>query len=176
MGLVVLGEGEAGVQVILEQRSLVSLDVSKKSLVNGGLEITSFLGYFLLLGSLGEELGSVSFLLNLASRERLISDLGDISALNVNLGTGSDCVDLVHTLERHTVDLVGSSDKQETGLQLLQEHNSLSSESAGKQNQNGTGLDALAELGSLGLLSSWLPLLILGWVPFELLDHCTLFV
>jgi len=59
-----------------------------------------------------------------------VNDFGDISTLGVDLGAGGDGVNLVHALEGHAVDLEGSADQKETGLELLEENNSVSSESA----------------------------------------------
>lgn len=46
-----------------------------------------------------------------------------------------------------------TSDQQQTALQLVEEHDSLSSESAGEEDEDGTGGDGRSKLGLLGYLS-----------------------
>ena len=50
----------------------------------------------------------------LAFGERGVSDLGEICAVDVNFGAGSDGVGLVDALNWNAVDLVGSGDQQES--------------------------------------------------------------
>ena len=77
-----------------------------------------------------EELLVLALLGSLFSLEESIVNLAHIDTSQLDLGAGSDGVGLVHSSEGHTIDLVGASHQEQAGCELLQEHNSLSSESA----------------------------------------------
>jgi len=62
--------------------------------------------------------------------EGCISDFGNVCACNIDLGAGGDGIHLVHTLERHAVDLEGSADEEETRSELFEENNSVTAISA----------------------------------------------
>ena len=96
----------------------------------------SLLGLLLGLLLLGEVVGSGNLL------EGLGVNTGDIHA-----GAGGDHVAGVDTAEGDTVDLEGTGDEENTLLEVLEENDTLTTEAAGEEDQNGTGLKALAELG-----------------------------
>ena len=168
MNRVVLGEGEAGAEVFLEEGSLVSLQVLEEGIIDGLLEGDALGGTGLLLvfveyvSALG--LGVLVF-------EGGVVDLGDVGTLHVDLGARGDGVNLVHALQGDTVDLEGSAHEEETVLELLEEHASLATVLSRGEDENGTGLDSLAQLGGARLLLAGLTLLVLSRVPVELLDH-----
>ena len=75
MGLVVLGEGEASAQILLEERGLVSLDILDECAIDGFLKGHAISRWGLLLGcSLGEESLGVSLLGLVISSESLVGD------------------------------------------------------------------------------------------------------
>lgn len=67
---------------------------------------------------------------------------------NGDLGGGGNNVGLVHPSEGDTVDLVGASDEEETGIKLLEEDNTLATESASEEDENGAGGYGRSEGGS----------------------------
>ena len=141
-------EGEAGGHVGLEHGSL--LDDGNELSIEAGLESLA----------LGSNLSLVFFSVGSSEHGNLLgsalafslleSGIGDafvnLDTGNVNLGLGGNDVGLIDTLDRDTVDLVGSSDEQQAALQLLQENDTATSETASKQDQNGTGSDRRAQL------------------------------
>lgn len=131
---VVLGQGESGANVLLDK---LILDVSEKGGVNRLLESLAGIRGGSLGGLIGEELGRLGGLLSLLLGEGLVGDLGSVNALKVDLGAGGDSVNLVDASHRHTVELEGTSDGEEAGLKVLQEHNSLASESTSEKDQYG---------------------------------------
>ena len=78
----------------------------------------------------------------------------NVNTGEIDLGGGSDGVNLVDALDGDTVDLVGSGDEEESGLESLEEDNSLASISAGEEDKNAAGGDAGADFGSFLNLSS----------------------
>lgn len=101
---------------------------------------------FLLLGVLAGSLG--------LGEVGVVDGLGDGNTGQVNLGRGSDNVGLSDSSQRDTVESEGTRDEQETRVQLLQEDNSLASESTGQEDKDGTGGDRGSELGLAGGLSA----------------------
>ena len=75
---------------------------------------------------------------------------GDLDTRNINLRTGGDDVCLIETSERNSVNFVGSRDEEKARLELLQEDNSLSSESTREHDKHGSGSDGFTKLGRLG--------------------------
>jgi hypothetical protein len=71
----------------------------------------------------------------------------------INLGGGSNDIGSVDTLQGDTVDLVGTSDQQETGVESLEADNTLTTETTSKEDEDGSGSDAAADSGSLGRLA-----------------------
>jgi len=171
VGLVILGEGKAGSEVLLHDGVLVVLDILDESGVDDLLEGGTFGVNQLLLHAFGEESFGISLLGLVVTDEHLIIDLGHINASNVNLGAGGEGVDLVDALKGHTVDLVGSGNKEQAGTELLEADDSLATEATGEEDENATRFDSLTELGGSCLLGSELSLDILGRVPLELFDH-----
>ena len=163
-----VAERETGAEILPEQRGLVSLDVLLKSLVDGLLCGSTLRSDSLLLvfveyvSALG--LGGLVF-------EKSIGNLVDGDALSGDLGAGGDRVDLVHALKRHSVDLEGAGHEEQTGGELLEEHASAAAISTGGKDEDAAGLNALAKLGGVLLLSADRALFVLGRVPIECLDH-----
>ena len=171
VGPVVLGEGEAGGHVLSEQGLFLVLDILDECAVDGSMQSLAFSGNDLLLGALlGEDLVSL-FLVLLAAGEHLVTDLGNVDALEVDLGAGGDGVNLVDAFERHAVDLVWAGHSEQTTVQSLQENNSLATESTREQDENSAWLETLAKLGDAGLLGSGLSGDVLCGIPLELFDH-----
>lgn len=75
---------------------------------------------------------------------------------------------MVHSSNWHSVHLMGTSHGDQARLQLLKCDDSLSSESARKENKDSTGLDAASESWGSWSVSSWSGSLIVGVVPIEL--------
>jgi hypothetical protein len=76
----------------------------------------------------------------------LVQSLG-VDALQIDLGGSGNHVASVDPTQRHAVDLEGSRNKQSTLGELLEEDDTLASEAASKENEDGTGLERLAVLG-----------------------------
>ena len=55
-----------------------------------------------------------------------------------NLGLGGNDIGLVYPSEGDTVDLVGSSYKEETAVELLKENNTLSAEATSEEDEDGS--------------------------------------
>ena len=176
MRLVVLGEREAGGEVrsnLDGGRSLSFgfLEVGSNGGVNGFLEGKSLSGDGV-SSFLSTELSASSVsLVAVSSTESSISDLGNINSGKGDLGGGSHGVNLVDALKRNTVDLVRSSDKEETGIESLEHNNSLSTESSGEEDENATSFKSRSELGGLLDLSSVGSSDVICGVPLELFDH-----
>lgn len=70
---------------------------------------------------------------------------------------------------------MGAGDKQEARLELLEEDDSLSTESTREEDQDLSGLHASSELGRTVLSGSGSPVYVFGGVPLRdfrvLLDH-----
>jgi hypothetical protein len=165
---IVSGEAETSAEVLLEEGGLVLLDVLNELGVDGGLELGASIVDLLL--ALGLEEGSASGLL-LALEESLVAHGLDIDSGGAHLGGGSDGVNLIDASEGNSVDLAWAADEEESGLELLEEDNSLAAESSGGEDEDGAGLNALAELGGLSLLGADSSLLVFGRVPIEFFDH-----
>lgn len=96
----------------------------------------SLLGLLLSLLLLGEVVRSRDLL------QRLRVDTGNVDALG-----GGDHVASVHPSEGDAVDLEGTGDEENTLVEVLEEDDTLAAEAASEEDQNGTGLEALADLG-----------------------------
>lgn len=168
MHLVVLGEGEAGAHVLVNEGSLVRLQVLDKCVIDRLLQRGAFGGSSLLLVFVEyvSALGLGGLVL-----ECSVSDLGDVGSLSLHLRARRDRVDLVDALEGHAVDAEGTADEKQTGLELLEEDDTAASIASRSQDEHTALLDTLAQLGSLRLLSTGLTFLVLCWVPIELFDH-----
>jgi len=167
VGLVVLGEREARVEV-LAQGGLGGLKILYNSIVNTLLEGNAVCGHGLLGVFLVEE---VSARLSVLASKGLVSDFLDIDSGGGHLGGGRDRVDLVHASERNSIHFAGAGHEQETRLELLKEHDALSSETAGGHDEYAASFDSFTELGG-GLLSSADgSAYVFGRVPVKLFDH-----
>ena len=114
VGLVILGKGEAGTEVLAQDGVLGVLDVLEESSIDGLLKDGAFSVNHLLLGTFGKESLGIRLDSLLVTGEELVLDLGDINAGNGDLGAGGDSVNLVNALKRNTIDLVGSGNEEET--------------------------------------------------------------
>jgi hypothetical protein len=166
--LVVNREREAGVQVLLD----IGLDVLADGAIDGLLGGDTC-GRGSGLGLLfGEELpGALVTLSALFTCEEGIVDLGDINTGEGDGGGGGDGVNLVDALKRDTVDLVGSGDQEEAGVESLEHNDALSTETTGEEDENATGFEALAELGGVVHLFAGITRDLVSWIPLCLFDH-----
>lgn len=88
-----------------------------------------------------------------------------LSLGKINLGGGSDDIGSVDTLHGDTVDLVGTSDQQKTGVESLEADDTLTTETTSKKDEDSSGSDAAADGSSLDSLARLLGLgNILSWV------------
>jgi hypothetical protein len=172
VGLVVLGEGEAGGEVLSHERLLVlGLDRGDDCTVHTLLGGDAIRIHDLLLGTLGEERLVVGLSGLVVAGEGLVGDAGHINLRHVDLHARAQRVHLVDALKGHAVDLVGAGHQEQARLELLQEHDALAAEATREEDEDAAGLDALAELGGADLLDSDGSLLVLSGVLFELFDH-----
>ena len=101
----------------------------------------SLLGLLLSLLVLGEVSGSGD----------LLNSLG-VNTADVDTLGGGDNVAGVHAAERDTVDLEGTGDKEDTLVEGLEEDDTLATETASEEDQDGAGNEGLADLsGTQGL-------------------------
>jgi len=157
VGELTLLQGETRTKVLSEERLLS--DNWEEHCVNLLLVGDSDLGKSRFLVPLaGEWIDSVLSNLGLASFEgivRLLEEsvvqlLGDAVFLwNLYLGGGGDDISLVHTTKRNSVDFVWSGDEEKSRSELLQEDDSLSTETTSEQNQNGSRGDLRLQLGEV---------------------------
>lgn len=103
----------------------------------------SLLGLLLLALLLGEVLGGGDLL------DGLGVNTADVHALG-----GGDHVAGVHPSERDAVDLEGTGDQEDTLVEVLEEDDPAATETAGKEDQDGAGLEALADLGGTQSLAN----------------------
>lgn len=153
-------EGEAGAQILSEVLDLSN--TGNEGSIKLGLSVSLGLDIGFLsvtkLGSAGEaylsfvleELVVLSSGLLTGFGEEFVSDVVGRDSSQVDLSRGGDHVGLVDSAEGDSVDLVGSGHKEKAAVQLLDEDNSSSSEASGKDDQYGTGGDALSESGRFG--------------------------
>jgi len=141
--------GEGRSQVLAEELLLgVLLDGADQLTVNFNLVLLALfrddVGGLLLLEDFAF---AMTDLLGLGATEVLVvQSLGNGDARNVDLGLGSNDVDLVDPSEWASVDAERSSDEEQTRGQLLQEHDALSLVDARDQDQHGAGSDGGAKL------------------------------
>lgn len=86
-------------------------------------------------------------------RRRHLLESRLVNTTNVNALAGGDHIAGVHPTERDTVDLEGTGNEENTLVEVLEEDDTLATEAAGEENQNGTGLEALADLGGTNRLA-----------------------
>lgn len=99
----------------------------------------------LLLGLLllGEVIGSSDLL------EGLGVNTGDVDALG-----GGDHIAGVDTAEGNAVDLEGAGDEENTLVEVLEEDDTLATEAASEEDEDGTGLEGLADLSGADRLAN----------------------
>lgn len=78
---------------------------------------------------------------------------GLVNTTDVNALAGGDHIAGVNPAERDTVDLEGTGNEENTLVEVLEEDDTLATETAGKEDQNGTGLEALADLSGTNRLA-----------------------
>ena len=168
MHLVVLGEGEAGAHVLVNEGSLVRLQVLDKCVIDRLLQRGAFGGSSLLLVFVEyvSALGLGGLVL-----EGGICDLVDFDSSDAKLSARGDRVHLVDALKGYTVHFEGAADEEETRLELLEEDNSSATISARSKDEDAACLDALAQFGCTSSLPTGLTFLVLSRVPIELFDH-----
>ena len=126
---IVSGQGETGAEILLEEWGLVFLDVLNEFLVNGFLELGTSIRHGLFgLVTVLEEASSSGLSLSLS--EGLVSDTGNVDSCCAHLGGGGDSVDLIDASEWDSIDLVWSTDEEQAGWELSEEHDPLSTESS----------------------------------------------
>lgn len=161
-----LGERELGSEVRAEHwylldsggnsgiyQLLVSSTTFSQSGLLGVVTKEFLLSGLLVLGGLfALEVVIVEFLINL--------DAGQIYS-----GRSGNDVGLVDTTKWHTVDLVWTGHHQETAGKLLQENNTLTTETTRQQDKHGTRGDAGTELGGAdGLVGAQWTAQVVGWI------------
>lgn len=166
---IVFGEGETSVQVFLQEWGLVLLDVLNELVVNGGLELCTVGGNFLLLSTFLEEASATGLLL--VGSEGFVVDSIQFDSSGADLGGCGNGVNLVDASKWNTVDSAWPAHQEQTGLELLEEYDSLSAESARGKDENAASLNSFSELGCIGFLSAALSRFFLGGVPIEFFDH-----
>jgi len=141
VGPVVPGEGETSTQV-LGHGGLHSLEGSHELVIDLLLSGGAIGRHCLLLVFVEyvSALGLGGFVLE----ESIVDSVG-FEALDGDFGAGDDGVSLVHALEGHAVHLEGAGHEHQTGLELLEEDNSVTAVLAGGEDENGALLDTLAE-------------------------------
>lgn len=82
----------------------------------------------------------------------LLKGLG-VNSGDIDTGAGGDNVAGVDTAEGNTVDLEGAGDEEDTLVEVLEENDTLATEAASEEDQDGTGLEALAQLGGTDSLA-----------------------
>ena len=101
------------------------------------------------LGSFSEELVSASRAGSSDSLEEFVGDAVGVDSVKGNGSGGWDDVSLGDSSQWDTVDFVWPGDQKKSGVELLDENDSSSSESSAQDNQNGSW-------GDRGSQSSWL--------------------
>jgi hypothetical protein len=119
-------------------------------LVGQELLLLTFTEELLLLGLLAGRLG--------LGEVGVVDGLRDGDTGQVDLGGGGDNVGLGDSSQGDTVESERTRDEEETGIELLQEDDSLASESTGQEDEDGTGGDGRSELGLADGLSASLGL------------------
>jgi len=167
MRSVAAGEGESSAEI--PEDHLV-LDVLGKGGVDFLLQFLSGIGGAGLWGVFSEEsLGSRSLGCGL-SGESLVSDRSGVDTGKVDLGAGAEGIDLVHSSDWDTIDLVRSGNGEKAGLELLEADNSPSSESTCEEDEDSAWFDT-SSLWGFWSVSSWSFSLVICWVPLVFLDH-----
>ena len=69
-----------------------------------------------------------------------------VNTANVYTLAGGDHVAGVNSSEGNAIDLEGTGDKENTLVEVLEEDDTLATESTSEEDQNSTGLEAFAEL------------------------------
>lgn len=154
------GRGIWSVKLLVVQAASSPLS----SLSHGHLSLSSCYVHSLVIPRLPWHLSAVFAILPLCHLFQL-SFSTHLDARDVQFGASGNNVGLVHPSNGNSIDLERTSDQQQTRLELLEEDDSLSPESTGEQDQDGTRLDGRSESSTLGSLSSDLGLLdVLGRV------------
>lgn len=165
-------QGESGGEISLQV--LHGLDVLQKLGIDRLLNVLGLgspfvSGFLALLGLLGPGFGGVLQLVlgegDLLLEVSVVDIAGDSG--NGDLGGSGNDIGGVDSLERDSVDAVGSSDQEVSGLEGLEDDHSPSSVGAGEEDDNAASFDALAASEGLGLVSFALvmSLLVISGIP-----------
>jgi hypothetical protein len=85
-----------------------------------------------------------------------------VYALQVDLGGGSNDIAGVYSSQGNTVDFEGTGNEEDTLFEVLENDDALAAEATGKEDNDDTGLDGLADLrGADGLAGLGLELAML---------------
>jgi len=156
VGPVTLAEGERGSEVLRKVGD--GLDGLEDGLVNlllvGSASLRESL--LLLLGSTVKELLLVALLGFLLLSEVGIVELGNIDTGDVELGGGGNDIAGVNAANGDTVNFEGTSDEENTLVEVLEENDTLAAVTTGEDDEDGAGDKGRAEdglaLGLAGLL------------------------
>jgi len=129
-----LSEGESSTKIF---KLHLVLDFAEDSGVDFFLELLSSIRGGAFWSGVSEELLGSSFLGFGLLGECLVSNCGFDSG-DIDLEAGAHGVDLVDSLKWDSIDLVWAGDGKETGLELLEANNSLSSESTCEEDEDGS--------------------------------------
>jgi hypothetical protein len=110
------------------------------------LLLLTFTEELLLLGLLTGRLG--------LGKVGVVDGFGNRDTGQINLGGSGNDVSLTDSSHRNTVESERTRDEEQTGIELLQEDDSLSSESTGQEDKDGSGGDGSSELGLADSLSA----------------------
>merc|ERR1711977_383336 len=127
MWLIALPQAECRAQV--RSKELLLLDGSDEGLVDALLVIGAAGGELLLLGLVGAPVAGLG---------DLVEDLA-IEALHINGGAGGDDIAGIDSSEWDTVDLEWTGNKEDTLTKVLEEDDTLATESTGEQDEDGAG-------------------------------------
>lgn len=163
--LVTLRERESGSEVLSKERTLV-LDGSKDILVQRLLVSDLAFSKRRLVGWVSKERRLSLDLGSLFTAEVCIVQLVvHLDVANVDLRASSNHICLVHTADRHTVQLEWTRHEQKTTLELFQEDNTFSTEATSEEDEYSAGSDAFTQLRWLWRLAvHLLSAHIVGWV------------
>jgi hypothetical protein len=166
------------------------LNSSEKGLVDGLLVLDAVLGSLLLLSQLSvlpdSEFVMCTHLRLLALLEervltRLVGSLvlGEVVAcagllqnllvyaLQIDLGRGGNDIAGVYSSQGNTVDFEGTSNEEDTLLEVLEDDDALATEATGKEDDDGAGLEGLADLCRADRLAGLgLELAMLHWCSY----------
>lgn len=114
---------------------------------------STYLGLLSLLEESLLRLLLVFLVLGEVVRRRNLLESRLVNTADIDALAGGDHIAGVHAAEGNTVDLEGTSNEEDTLVEVLEEDDTLATEAAGKENQDGAGLEGLAVLGGTNRLA-----------------------